>query len=187
MSDPPQEYSDWLTRFNVKFQGLAGFIFGLGGCILLSPLLVFRSITVDRIVDWLTRVTDIAFRGLPIFFLPFFALHEILHIVFMAFALLHPQIEFEKWLWPKFHTKETFSMGMMLNIPEESERSPLIAFLAILICIAPILGFIPSIWAITHTDNPYILTYLLLGSLWCIPSDIDRMEIRNDVRLLLKK
>ena len=187
MNDLPQEYSDWITRLNTKYQGLAGLMLGLGGCILLSPLLLFKSVTIDRIIGWLRRVIDIAFRGLPIFFLPFFALHEILHIVFMAFALFHPKITFVKWLWPTFHTKENFSMGMMLSIPEENERSPLIAFLAILICIAPILGFIPSIWAINRTTNPYILTYLIIGSFWCIPSDIDRMEIRTDVRLLLKK
>ena len=187
MSDPPQEYSDWLSRINVNFQRIAGYIFGLVAFILLSPLLLFKRVTTDLIFSWLTRATDIAFRGLPLFFLPFFALHELLHIVFMAVALLHPKIEFVRWLWPTVHTRETFSMGMMLNIPDEYERSPLISILAILICIAPILGFIPAIWAMIHTTNPYIFTYLAIGSLWCVPSDLDRMEIRNGINLLLQK
>lgn len=187
MSDPPQEYSDWLSRISGKFQRIAGYIFGLCAFILLSPLLLFKRVTTDRIFGWLTRLTDVAFLGLPVFFLPFFALHELLHIVFMAVALLHPKIEFVKWLLPTFHTKETFSMGMMLDMPDDNERSPLVSILAILICIAPILGFIPSVWAMTHTTNPYVLTYIVIGSLWCIPSDLDRMEIRNGINLLLQK
>ena len=186
MSEPPEEYSDWISRITEKFQGIAGYIFGLGAFILLSFLLIFKGVTIERIFGWLTRATDIAFHGLPLFFLPFFALHELLHIVFMAIALLHPKIEFVKWLMPTFQTKETFSMGMMLNIPDENERSPSISILAILICIAPILGFIPSIWAMKHTTNPYIFIYLSVGSLWCIPSDLDRMEIRNGIMHLLK-
>ena len=187
MSEPPEEYSDWISRITEKFQGIAGYIFGLGAFLILSPLLLFKGVTTHRIFGWLTKATDFAFRGLPLIFLPFMALHELLHIVFMAVALLHPKIEFVKWLMPTFHTKETFSMGMMLNIPDDNERSPLISFLAILICGAPLLGFIPSIWAITHTTNPYILAYLIIGSLWCVPSDVDRMEIRKGIRLLLQK
>ena len=187
MSDDENEYSDWFSRLNTGIQSRIFYVVGIVGFILFSPLLLFKGITINRIMGWFTRASNIAFRGLPILFLPFFALHEALHILFMAIALFHPKITFVKWLMPKFHTPESFTMGMKIDVPEDNERSRTVTILVMLICIAPILGFIPAIWAIKHTTNPYIMTYLIFGSLWCIPSDGDRMIIKDGIAQLHKK
>ena len=177
-------YADLISTINGAVQHGFGYIVSLVGFILLSPLLMLKGITIDRIGCWLERGSNVVFRILPVLFLPFFVMHELLHIAFMSIALLHPRIKFLGWMKPTFHTSQTFSAGMRMEVPDDKERTLAIHVLVLLICVVPALAFIPTAWAIRQTTNPYILVYLVLGVLWCIPSTGDRVVIRDTVKLL---
>ncbi len=186
MCEEEDGYSDLMSRLNGAAQHALGYALGLVGFTLLSPLLLVKGITLDRIGGWFARGSNVVFRMLPVVFLPFLVMHELLHIVFMSVALLHPRIKFLGWMKPTFHTAETFSVGMRMEVPDEEERTLAVHTFVLLISLAPTLGFIPTAWAMRRTANPYVLAYLLLGVLWCIPSTGDRMVIRDTVKLLLQ-
>jgi hypothetical protein len=187
MCEEVDNYSDLISRLNGMAQHAFGFTVGVAGFTLLSPLLLVKGFTLDRIGGWLQRSSNIVFRMLPVIFLPFFVLHELLHIVFMSVALLHPRIKFSGWMKPTFHTAETFSAGMRMQVPDEEERTLAVHTFVLLICMAPTLGFVLAAWAIRRTTDPYLLSYLTLGVLWCIPSAGDRMVVRDTVRLLVQR
>ena len=182
-----EDYTDLMSVINGAAQHALGYIVALIGFIVLSPLLLLKGFTLDRIGGWFERGSNIIFRILPVIFLPFFVMHELFHIVFMSVALLHPQIKFLGWMKPTFHTAETFSVGMRMEVPEDDERTPAIHMFVLLICLAPALAFIPTAWVMRQTTNLYLLAYLLLGSLWCIPSSGDRMVIRDTVNSIRHK
>ncbi len=175
--EPEEEYCDLISQINFGAQYVVAYLLFIGCVIILSPLLLTKRICLDQIEARLSRITNTVFHALPFIFFPFFILHEMLHFIFMVVAFLHPQIKFAGWLKPTFHTKETFSVGMSINAPEKCERSTAVNVLMLCMFAAPILGFIPVAWAILNTTNLYLLAYLLFGSLWCIPSLGDRMEI----------
>lgn len=182
MTDNEPEYRDWISRANEVAQTVLGRMLYLFSVILLLPLLLTRVVSLDGIFTGLMMVSNISFRMLPFVCFPFFAIHEGLHVVFMSLALLHPKIEFGRWIPLTFTSRNTFEAGMRLTVPDFDERTAAVHWLLILVCAAPVLGFVPVVMVIAHISNPYLLSYIVVASLWCVPSTGDRMIIAESVR-----
>lgn len=190
-ADQNEEYSDLISYIFEAVQTKFYCIFGIAGVVLLSPLLLLKTVTVDRIMGWLIFIARVMFRLRLLIFFPFFILHELLHMVFASAALFHPRISFLRFIKPTLDTlkslEETFTMGMVLSVPDDNERSIPVIVLVILISFAPAFGFVLSAWAASHTTNPLSLSYIILGTLWFIPSSGDRQIINDGRRLLMVK
>ncbi len=177
MNSSEADYNDWYSKFHGTAQGLFAQIFWIGCLILLWPLLFLKNWDFDRLHELICKLADVFLFIVPIPFTPFIIVHELCHFLIVFLAIIHPKIKIEKWFEPEYLRPGEFSIGFRLQTPEMNEMKFLSRFLLILVSIAPFAGFLFFVYLSFQFQNAYIMAYFLLGSLFCVPSKLDRLNV----------
>jgi hypothetical protein len=124
--------------------------------------------------------------GWAILMFPFVLLHEGLHAVFILLALFGKNLRLERCHVFDGDGESRFCFGFTL-ITDEDKITTFQALLRMVMLASPLIGLPLIAYLYLHTDMFPLRLYLMLGILWMIPYQDDRLGFQRQLELLKKQ